>query len=383
VRAAKLVATLFRRCRLENPSLAPRAAGRDVAIDLLKILGICGVLLMHGAGMLAFGGRKPDLLEARYMLLYLSFANYCIPVFLMCSGAMLLSGGRDQAPLTFYRKRLPRLLVPLIFWSAIYFMYTEQAWLSLDNLPLFLNRLLAGKVLGLLWYLYMLLGIYLSAPFLQMVLRQAERSHLWVFVVICLVPASLQTQLENVLVVNWGLQFSIFTTYLGFFVLGHLLHTAGPSPRGLRPAMVVVWAILAVVGYEAQLWVQTKSSVILYNFLDYRSINVALGAIAFFLVWRGLDIPLSASGKRVLAFLANATYGIYLVHFLTYLLLTHGLFGISLPPGRFHPALGIPLTAACMLALSLIVVGLLSQIPVLRELVGFSGRKRPARPRTA
>lgn len=363
---------------MTTPATPARSGGRDSAIDLLKILAIFGVLVMHSAGLLAYGGRKPDLDEARSMLLFLSFANFCIPVFLMCSGAMILSGTRDEPPLTFYRKRLPRLLLPLVFWSAIYFMDTEQAWLSLGNLPLFLNRLLAGKVLGLLWYLYMLLGVYLSAPFLQMMLRQAERSHLWLFVGICLTLTSLETQLKHVLLVNLGLESSIFATYLGYFVLGHLLQTARPVPARWRLVLFGVYGVMAVIGYRAQMWVQAKYTGVLYNFLDYRSLNVAVGAVAFFIVWRGLSLPVSAAVKRGMAFVANATYGIYLVHFLAYEVLTRGLCGISLPPGRFRPLLDIPLRAAAMFAISMAVVAVLSQIPYVRQLVGFTVRRRPA-----
>ena len=274
-------------------------------------------------------------------------ANQGLDAF-MASGAMLLSGTRDAPPLTFYRRRLPRLLLPLLCWSLVYFIFTEQAWPTLADIPRFLNKLLANKNIGLLWYLYMLLGIYLSTPFLQMILRQAKRSHLWIFVGICLVLGSLQRQFTNIQTINLGLDHSIFEPYIGYFLLGHLLHTAGPRRIGRRWTLAGLYLLLSL-GSFVGFWLQQRhGGKILYNFLDYSSINVALASAALFAALDGLSFLRSGWLARSVFFVSNATYGIYLVHILAYAMLSRGLLGFTVKLGQYPPALNIPLVAIGM-----------------------------------
>lgn len=347
-----------------------RPVSRDLALDLLKILAILGVLTIHACGLYAFGGRTPSAEEFRDGLLFIAFSTFSIPVFVMASGAMLLSGTRDEAPVAFYRRRLPRLLIPLVCWSAVYFILSEPGWANLPEIPHFVRNLLSGKIFASLWFLYMLLGVYLSAPFLQMLLRQATRSQLWVFVGICLVPGSLQRLFTHVLVLNFGLEHSLFAPYLGYFVLGHLLHTAGPVPARRRLGLFGLYVLLSLMSFGSQ-WMQQFGGRVVYNFLDYTSINVALGSAALFAALDRLPLALSGTMARGVTFVANTTYGIYLVHMLALEVLGRGLLGFTLVPGLYAPVLNIPLLVGGMFLISLAMVCMLSRIPYLRQTVGF------------
>jgi surface polysaccharide O-acyltransferase-like enzyme len=373
--------TLPRRAALPEPATPLRPGSRDTAIDLLKILAIFGVLCIHACGLYAYDGRVPNPEEIRYGFLFIAFFTFCIPIFVMCSGAMLLSGTRDAPPIAFYRRRLSRILLPLLVWSVVYFMYTAPTWPTLTDIPRLGSKLLANKVFGILWYLYMLLGVYLSAPFLQMIRRQASRSQLWLLVGICLILDSLQRLLPHVQKLDFGLDYSIFTPYIGYFVLGYLLQTTKPLPGRYRLGWLGLYVLLSLGAFWAQWMIQTHCSEVPYNFLDFSSINVAIGATALFLVLHGLPLSLPPALTRAIGWLANATYGIYLVHMVAQDLLARGVFGFRLVPGTFAPVIDIPLTAAGMFVVSLAMVGLLSRIPYLRRTVGYGGRTtgRPAR----
>ena len=45
-------------------------------------------------------------------------ARWTVPVFVMVSGALLLDPSKEDRPIDFYKKRMRRILVPLIFWTA-------------------------------------------------------------------------------------------------------------------------------------------------------------------------------------------------------------------------------------------------------------------------
>ena len=44
----------------------------------------------------------------------------CVPLFVMISGALLLNPSREESISLFLKKRLTKILVPLILWSLIY-----------------------------------------------------------------------------------------------------------------------------------------------------------------------------------------------------------------------------------------------------------------------
>ncbi len=56
--------------------------------------------------------------------LYDSAARWCVPVFAMVSGALLLDPHKKEALSTFYMKRLSRILIPILFWSAFFLLWT-------------------------------------------------------------------------------------------------------------------------------------------------------------------------------------------------------------------------------------------------------------------
>ena len=141
-------------------------------IDILRVISAAGVIFMHTA---AFGLRAGVLGEAPYvtrgwhlMNLVTSFAFTAVPLFFMISGYLLLSDEKTQDVAYLFRRRLPRLIVPLAAWTLVY-----AVWLSLaDGAPIFtgvLTRLrdaLYSPVNVSLWFLYALIILYILSPFL-------------------------------------------------------------------------------------------------------------------------------------------------------------------------------------------------------------------------
>ena len=371
-RTAAPQATSAPRVSQQAPGAAGPAPSRILYLDLLKILAIVGVLVMHSSAQFFYDGRVPTPYELRICYLFTALANYCVPIFVMCSGAMLLSTSREAAPLPFYTKRLPRLVIPLVIWSLVYFVYgTNTATMTLATIPQFLTLLLAGKIKAVLWFMYMLIGVYLSAPFLQMIVRKASRPQLYLFTIFCLFLWPLQETLQVVLQVSLGLDHSIFRTYIGYFVLGYLLHTARPVQWRGRLGLLGIYGLMVWVTFAGQLFMQTHFSPSPYNFQTYDTPNVVLMSAVLYLLVRNLDFSSLQPFAPRIAAVANATYGIYLMHMLLQSLLQRGVLGFTLAAPLWPPVFGVLLASACLFILSLAFVLLLSKVPTLRKAVGY------------
>ena len=102
---------------------------------------------------------------------YWQFANIAdssvrmsVPLFFMISGYLLL--GRPVFLGAYFRKRVARVAVPLIVWSALYVFWNMHNGFStslLNGIRFFVN----GNITVHLWFLYSLAGLYLFIPVLS------------------------------------------------------------------------------------------------------------------------------------------------------------------------------------------------------------------------
>src|SRR5690242_6425687 len=91
--------------------------------DAARVLGTIAVVVGHCCDMVVFSPQAP-LTEWWVCNLVDAASRWAVPVYVMLSGALLLDPHRSEAPSEFYSKRLARLGLPIVFWSAFYM------WLS-------------------------------------------------------------------------------------------------------------------------------------------------------------------------------------------------------------------------------------------------------------
>jgi surface polysaccharide O-acyltransferase-like enzyme len=239
------------------------------------------------------------------------------------------------------------------------------------DIPRFFKEFFSGRVIPHFWFMYMLIGVYLSAPFLQMIRRQATRSQLWVVAILCLVVAPPYLILYDFLGLALDPAPSLFLIFTGYFILGHLLYTAKPVTMRVALWLFALCIVMILVGLAGQWHLRHFVNPPKYIFLSYTSINVVIMSAAFFCLVRALPLQRLAPWGRAIAVVSNATYGIYLVHILVRFLLKQGLLGFKLTALTFTPVLGVLVTATAIFLLSLVGVLILKQIPYLRQTVGY------------
>src|SRR5690606_39050828 len=111
-----------------NPSYPPTGPGLPLSpthdrldrLDAARWLAALAVVLLQCAAQAvsdadAYGSR--DWLAAN---LYDSAVRWCVPVFVMVSGALMLDGNKPLEARQFYARRAARICAPLIFWTVFY-----------------------------------------------------------------------------------------------------------------------------------------------------------------------------------------------------------------------------------------------------------------------
>jgi surface polysaccharide O-acyltransferase-like enzyme len=97
-----------------------------------------------------------------------SLSRWCVPVFVMISGALLLNPKKQENLSEFYAKRISRILIPLISWTIIYCIWVYLGGVVKNDpvsMTFLLQSVLQGNPYYHMWFLYMIIFMYLFTPF--------------------------------------------------------------------------------------------------------------------------------------------------------------------------------------------------------------------------
>lgn len=275
---------------------------RILYLDLLRIIACVMIVFMHS--------QRPGMGIPGWFLSGSSYITAAgIGLFFMISGALILgkaktlAEGEELDTFSFLKHRLLKIVVPLAFWSLLYWSLS-----SIDN-----------SGLGVMWFLWTIGGLYLLSPILIRWLQHASlrevELYLGVWLLTLLYPfLKLITPLEEG-DTSW---IYYFHGYVGYFILGYYLSVA-PMER-LRKfcwGFALIFLLFTLIAPCAVLVFGLK--VDFYSLFWYLSISVVLQCIVWFVGFRSLE-PLFSSRFSTYApqivKLSAMTFGIYLSHIL-------------------------------------------------------------------
>jgi hypothetical protein len=164
-------------------------------IDLLRVTACFLVVFAHCCDpfVARFDTDRPTFLQGCALG---SAVRCCVPLFVMMTGVLLFPVRNGMSE--FYKKRIGRIVVPLIFWSVmlpvLYFIYLNYITTT-DNptidMSAFTLEMTITKIWTFifnfnydttpLWYLYMLVGLYFIIPIFHAWLERATRKDIKLF----------------------------------------------------------------------------------------------------------------------------------------------------------------------------------------------------------
>jgi len=245
-----------------------------------------------------------------------ALTRFCVPIFILISGALLLAPRAGMPVRTFYRRRLRRVGIPLAAWSAFYLglrAFTAPEGLTLRQGAI---DLATGKPYYHLYFLFVLAGLYVITPFLRLVVLNARPRMVGLFAAVLLAIGVADQALSMLLKTGQTNAVTQFLPYAGYFVAGWYLQQLPLTRRLVRGAAVAVVAgvALTTVGTWALMnltpWADAYEYFVMP--LSPSALMLALGA---FVLFRSLaeSMP-SLTGSTVVRRLSELSFGVYLVH---------------------------------------------------------------------
>lgn len=315
-------------------------------IDFLRILACFMVIISHSCD--AFVGTFDNSSTFHQGVFWGSIVRSCVPLFAMMSGILLFPIQSDLS--TFYKKRIGRLIIPLVFWSItlpiLFYIYlnfiktSTSALIDMDNYSIIATlKKISTAIFNFnydttpLWYIYMLIGLYLIIPIIGAWLEKASKKDLHYFLIfwsITLLVPYIKIIAPNLGytgnygnngiwgVCNWNEfgTFYYFSGFLGYIVLAYYLmkYPLNWTLKKTLSVSIPVFAVGFAITYYGFLWVQQNTpgnyanlEVIWY----FCNINSAMMTVSIFLIVQKANIKASPLLKNI----AAATFGIFLCHF--------------------------------------------------------------------
>ena len=206
---------------------------RILWIDLLKFIGLIGVLLMHiiGNTINTYGGLK---VNANNIYIYLAlFFEFVIPLFVMISGMMLLSKENLSYKYIFKKYILKIILIIVIIGSSMILL--EELFinktLSINLINKLITRLITGDIWTHMWYLYLLLGLYLLTPIFNIITNNIEQKNYKILLIILFAISILLPHIENLINLKTPLNYLNISGFIFYYFYGHYLYKFNISKK--------------------------------------------------------------------------------------------------------------------------------------------------------
>jgi len=342
-------------------------------VGLIRTIAIGMVILVHAS---FFPYKIPGEITPTVMVnwftadVFGAIGYLGVPLFVMLSGALLLNPAKADEPMgEFFKKRFNRIGLPLVFWTAVYFVWSFVVW----GTPVTLSNIAQGLISGsypILWFLYLLVGLYLITPILRTLVKHIDRKQFKLLLAIWFVGTISVSLIHNFTIFDFNPLMFVITDWVGFFLLGiYLTETKIHSTVahvglifGLLVAIFGDWFLTAAMGEQFTGY-----------FHSYLSFNMILASAALFLILIRIPHDSVGSGNsvvsRLVQWVEQNTLPLYLVHIIVLESLQLGLLGFSFPY-TYNLLVDVPLLALVTFVLSAAIVYPLKKIPFVMRLIG-------------
>jgi surface polysaccharide O-acyltransferase-like enzyme len=342
---------------------------RKLYLDVLRCTACVGVIAIHVAGQ-QWREISADSLNFQALNVFYSVSVFCVPFFVMISGALFLDSSKNVPVRVLFQKYIFRIVVAILIFGAFTYLarFLPQAIKERDfSIISHVKYYIQGTLYYHLWYLYMIIGIYLLMPVIKIFTdnatrRQLEYCMLLLFAFSVIIPTLNKLHLIEILK-SWTsyIQFPVVSVYLLYFLAGHYIEKYGIKYKTALYFAGILSLLVTIAGEGYFSVVKDKT---FWDFYAYASPNCFFSALAFYVFIKNCFLHKTEINKTI-ALISKYSLGIYGVH-ICFILLFNGL-GITTT--LISSVIMTPLIIVSVLFLSLFTVYLLCKIPFFKKFI--------------
>lgn len=275
-------------------------------MDVLRVLCCIFVMAIHITPMgVSDSGKMASIIIQ-------GLVRVGLPIFFVISGMYLLNKRVDSLA-SFYKKRIPFLIIPFLVYSFIHFM-THYIQLGVTDAKMLWGGYLTGLTAptGIsvhFWFIYSLLGLYIIAPLLSYFIAGIDSKKAMLIIVAVLLVRGYSQYLKQYIPF---LDIPDFPVWMLYFLLGGLVYKLPAVDRKVSGTIAIAAYIVTCVlsYYQSSGAIQTNMA--LYD----GGVNMYVFTLALCIYFKDIKVHLSERSGRILTSVSENTYGAFLIHVL-------------------------------------------------------------------
>ncbi len=334
-------------------------------VNFIRVISIFAVVLLHISAACVVEIKDTTSYEWIVGNFVDSFVRWCVPVFIMLSGYLLLRKDTLNENISlFYKKRVLRIGIPILISSLFFLIWGFiKTNLKGEIKPSFFTNIIEPLIYGIphyhLWFLFMIICLYAITPLIRKVLTILTEKELLIYSLIFLGFSSLEMFFPTG---NSKPFFFNFMQFIPYFILGHIIGKIQLRQKYFFYS-IIVFILSSFCTFIGTFYTVNNLEYNNYMFYDYLSITIILASISIFYILLNININ---EPIRKISLVAPLTLGIYIIH----PLFIESARYLGLKVENYNPILSIPLFTFIIFILSSFLIFILLKIPYIRRTVG-------------
>ncbi len=342
------------------------STSRKIHIDVIKILAILLVIFNHTGedGFLAYQ-RQGNLLLQVIQLFFTSFCKIAVPLYFMCSGALLM--GKEESIQKLWKKRILKFVIVTIGFTIVYY-----AFLSIrDHNPMDISWILRTmysssnfSFSGSYWFLYSYIAFLVMLPIFRIIAKHMTKEVMIYLLFLHALFGGVLPIFEFYFGLG-GLAVSVpfATSYVFFYPLvGYYFEKNEISLWNNKKNLLAVCA-MSTLSIASSIIVSLKAFKNENLTENYFALFGGFVVILVYLLIRDICKKVSKRPllQNIIREVSGCTFGIYLLHGFAFIFINDVYVG-----GRYLDAwVKVP----CVFISSLLIVFVLRRIPIINKLL--------------
>lgn len=281
-----------------------RKEERDIQYEFIRVVAIFFVVAIHVLHKLE---RDTSQKVFAYYSLTLLFIT-CDGLFYFLSGKFALQAKCEtkEEYIRYYLKKFQNLIIPIGFY-----MILRSAWdftgnrFSVAFLKTCIDNIMMNYAGNEYWFLYVLLGAILIAPFLSKFFQTAEKFELGIFLLFGLFWNACSTYLpywNRSLAWNYA-----FNGWLFFFFAGYCVERLVANNKKGKKLLI----LLGAVSFVVTIWMKYRGYT---NHLHDLAPTYFFVTSALFVILRDIKLPSARLLNRAIFFIGRHSFSVYMLH---------------------------------------------------------------------
>ena len=238
-------------------------------------------------------------------LLFNGICRVSVPIFFMISGALILEQTVN------YKKSLKRtgdILIKTVVWSVIFiiwdFFYLAESY----NFQL----MFAVPVRVHFWFLYVMVGIYLTVPLWQKLVSGASKELVRYFSIVFISVLGLIFVLTALKMPStYHIPLFGASAYAGYFIMGYIIRHYIDEIKIKKWICALIIAGCALATDVFTLGATLEEGSHIETFSDFKSVFIAVAAMTVFYLFMKMKEP---KHRKWITAISNHSFNIYMMH---------------------------------------------------------------------